>query len=102
MFQSVPAGKARSAIKRVLKQGGYCSVEVENVRRMLSHDLMDRPLEKLPWPFSSLQAHDVRYVEARGTDILKEQVFGKNDIDRAIDTFLNGIDPSRDILIVPE
>ena len=98
-MEFVEARRAKPGIKKCLMRGGSCTVKVGDVTRMLHHSFLDRPPEKLPWPFSGLQAHDVHYVESEGNDIKVDQVFSKGKIDQAITLFLRDLAPSESILV---
>ena len=52
----IPASEARDAVRKVIAKGGSATLKVGNEFRCLQHfPSFDRPVRRLPWPFSKLQ-----------------------------------------------
>ena len=103
-MEQIEARHAKEPIKRMLLgEGGSAQVTVGNTRRLLWHTPeFDRPQVKLPWPLSGLQEYSVRISVFRDEEKLVERTMGKKQIDQAISIFLEGLDPSEMVLILPE
>ena len=78
-------------------------------KRVLSHNAALRPIEKLPWPLSKVQAHHVRLTvtfdetanQIMGTSNQKniDRIFKWGEIDGVIKAFLTGLDPNATVTI---
>ena len=103
-MEQIEARHAREPIRRMLLgDGGSAQVRVGNLTQMLDHSpVLDRPAVKLPWPLSVLQEHNVRVAIIRDDEILMKKTVAKKHIDQAISIFLEGLDPSEMVLLLPE
>ncbi len=89
---SVERVHATPMIRRALESGGTCAVAVGSKRRMLVHDpTLDAPERPLPWPFSLLQPHTIRYVVYEDERRVSSHIFVRNRVDEAIDYFLRDV-----------
>lgn len=99
----VEAARAKRSIKKMLLgEGGSAQVRIAKTTRMPSHSAMDRPLRKLPWPLSVVQAHGIRYTVYEGDQKVEEKAFKKRQIDYAIRLLLDGLNPDENVLLLPE
>jgi hypothetical protein len=99
----VEASRAKGAIKKMLLgDGGSAQVMMGDITRMLSHSFLDRPLQRLPWPLSLFQSHDIRYTIHKGDNLLEERTFRKGQIGDAVRLFLEGLDLAHEVVILPE
>lgn len=113
----IPASQARAAIRKVIAKGGSASLKVGNEFQCLQYfPSFDRPVRRLPWPFSTLQPF--RFDITRQTFPPGEVVAGvqfpskgpggpktkteynQTQIDEAIEAFLDGCKPDDDVGIL--
>ena len=113
----IPASQAPAAIRKVIAKGGSASVKVGNEFRCLQHfPSLDRPVRRLPWPFSRLQPF--RFDITRQTfppgDVVagvqfpskgpggpKTKIeYNQTQIDEAIEALLDGCRPDDDVGIL--
>lgn len=97
----VEARGARAPMKRALRDGGQCRVDLSNRRRRtLSHDpVLDAPSRRLPWPLSVFQQSTVRYVVIEGETRVSSHIYTRNRVDEAIDYFLRDLAPGTRVTI---
>jgi hypothetical protein len=101
-YETVKSGNAHLLIKNVLMQRrkGVAHLTVGGERRMLKHEpMMHEPVEKLPWPLSMTQPHDVELVvyNLEGEELKPNKRFSREQIDAAIREFLAGSKAGDDI-----
>jgi len=99
------ARRARGAVKRCLQRGGSCYVSVEGTKRIALHDrFLHEAQLKLPWPLSLLLPHTVAYAEyVEGSNVPTEQRnFNRSELDLAVGYFLRGLDPSEEVVVMPD
>jgi len=98
--RTLDAEKSEAAIRRVLEDGGSCSVEAEGRRRELIHDpQVDAPLRGWPWPFTLIAPHRVRLVIWEGTMRSGTVTYEKDRINEAVKYFLTGVSPKAKVII---
>lgn len=92
----------RQALKKRASVSVFCSDKEGNDRMMLHH-VGFRPMVRLLWPLSLLEAHDVAVsiYEGSSTDrsIAKQQLFNRWQANSAIATVLEGVDPDAIVTI---
>src|SRR5580658_27443 len=113
----IPASKAHTAIRKVIANGGSATLKVGDEFRCLQHfPSFDRPVRRLPWPFSKLQPFRFNITKqtfppgevvagvqfpSKGPGGPKtETEFNETQIDEAIETFLDGCKPDDDVAIL--
>lgn len=85
----------------------YSDIKTE---RVLYHNAAMRPISKLPWPLSKIQAHDVR-LTIKSTDFMRDvvkvdkplnfdRIFSWNEVDDAIKLFLARLSPKSTVRIM--
>ena len=92
----------RQALKKRASVSVFCSDKEGNDRMMLHH-VGFRPMVRLLWPLSLLEAHDVAVsiYEGSSTDnsSSKQALFNRWQANSAIATFLEGVDPDAIVAI---
>ena len=92
----------RQALKKRASVSVFCSDKEGNDRMMLHH-VGFRPMVRLLWPLSLLEAHDVAVsiYEGSSTDnpSAKQALFNRWQANSAIATFLEGVDPDAIVAI---
>ena len=69
---------------------------------MLFHEpMIHASSTRLPWPLSMMQRHDIGMVFSDWTNKrnIRDHVFSKQEIERAIDEFLAGSNPDDDVVM---
>ena len=95
-------------IKAALELDADITVTVDRLghRRVLSHNASLRPISKLPWPLSKVQAHHVHLTvtfdelgkrELGGKDISRMYEWRK--VDSAISAFLTALEPNSTVRV---
>ena len=114
----IPASQARAAIRKIITKGGSAGLKVGDEFRCLQHfPSCDRPVRRLPWPFSKLQPFRFDITKDTGPTITivdgipkfpsigagnsKSRVeYNQTQIEEAIDAFLDGCKPDDDVSIL--
>jgi hypothetical protein len=113
----IPVSEARAAIRKVIVKGGSATLKIGDEFRCLQHfPSFDRPVRRLPWPFSKLQSFrfDITKQTFPPGKIVAGVQFPSNDsggpqtrieynqtqIDEAIEAFLDGCKPDDDVGIL--
>lgn len=99
----VKARDSKKLIKTMLLgNGGAAQVAVGNKRRLLVHDMHERPLYTLPWPLKLLQPHSFRYLVYEEKIVAEEKSFTRRQVNDAISLFLDGVPPDEEVLLNPD
>lgn len=92
----------RQSLKKRASVSVFCSDKEGNDRMMLHH-VGFRPMVRLLWPLSLLEAHDVSVSVYEGLSIdrsiAKQQLFNRWQTNSAIAAFLEGVDPDAIVTI---
>jgi hypothetical protein len=87
-------------IRKALRAGGTCTIEMGARSRTLTHDPgIDAPRKPLPWPLRLFQRHTVRYVVYEDVRRVSSHIFVRRQMDRAIGYFLRDVDPDTPITV---
>ena len=87
-------------MRRALRRGGRCTVEIGGRRRVLMYDpRVDRPARSWMWPFSLLQSPTVRYVVFEDEKRVSSHIYSRPKLDEAIGYFLRGVEPAATVSI---
>jgi hypothetical protein len=112
----ISASEARAAIRKAITKGGSATLKVGDEFRCLQHfPSFNRPVRRLPWPFSKLQPFRfditkqtfppgkiVAGIQFPSTDPGGPKIkteYNQNQIEEAIEAFLDGCKPDDDVSI---
>ena len=104
-FEFLPAAECRPFLRHVLLKAhkSFAKFNINGMERMIRHSPNSHsPAKPLPWPFSKFQMHDVEICHFKPDNTIQRKRFTKEQIDIAIEEFLDGAQPGEEIHISSE
>lgn len=91
--ESVAASAARPIMRKTMRLGGTCQVELGGGRRrvLVHHPQLDAPRPRLPWPLSLFQQPTIRYVVYEGDALVSSHIYTRRRVGEAIEYFLRDV-----------
>lgn len=106
-----PADECRPRLRLMLVRGGMAKWYDGHHTRVVCHiPELHRPLQRLPWPLSTIQPHLIEFRiydgdsgdwALPGAEPVHRHLYKKSEIETAIDAFLRGSEPD-DVITLSE